>query len=156
MTIREWSPGRRAEHLESKHTCTAHARSTQPPRAAALLILHRALGTSAMGQMGRRQERSGLSAALVPKALLLARSHAHPGDGQSRGSIRGCNLASSSAESIDLDKAPDPSKMRDSSNSPNGDWVVSPDSRDSSASSLASSGMLSPNCSALGEGLTSC
>lgn len=144
MTIREWSPGRRAEHLESKHTCTAHARSTQPPRVAALLIPHRAPGTSAMGQMGRRQERPGLSAALVPKALLPARSHAYPGDGQGRGSIRGCNLASSSAGCIDLGKAPDAFKMRDSSNSPNGEWVVSPDSRDSPTSSLASSGMPSP------------
>lgn len=78
----------------------------------------------------------------------------YPGEGQSRGSIRGRNLASSSAESVTVGKGPDPPEATELSSSP--DSVDSPDSSESSASSKTSSGMSSPSSSTLGDGLTIC
>lgn len=87
--------------------------------------------------------------ALLPRGL-----RPYPGEGQSRGSIRGRSLASSSAESVTRGKDPDPPEATEPSSSP--DSVDSPDSTESSASSKSSSGMSSTSCSVLGEGLTIC
>lgn len=86
-----------------------------------------------------------------PRPPLQLGLRPYPGEGQSRGSIRGRSLASSSAESVTLGRCPEPS---DSSSSP--DWLDSPDSGESSASRKSSSGMSSSSCSVLGEGLTIC
>lgn len=98
-------------------------------------------------------------------AAPLCQARPYPGDGQSRASIRGRSLASSSAESVDLGRATEPAEATDSS-SPDWDAVVGRDSATSSASSgtcsvgtcppgMSSAGAAS-NCSALGDGLTIC
>jgi len=84
------------------------------------------------------------------------REHPYPGDGQSRGSRSGRSLASSSAESVDRGNGSEAPETMDSSISPNSDREASPDSKDSSTSSMISSRMSSPSCSKLEGGLMIC
>lgn len=78
----------------------------------------------------------------------------YPGDGQSRGLMRGRSLASSS---VDLGRGVNSPEATDSSMSADPDVVVGTDSTRSTASSvMTSAGISSPNCSTLGVGLTIC
>ena len=65
-------------------------------------------------------------------------------------------MASSSAEPMDCGNGSEAPETMDSSISPNSDREASPDSEDSSMSSMISSRMSSPSCSKLEGGLMIC